>query len=131
MSTFWGGRCLGGERRGDADGHRHGGTTMTTTDRHAMGANLDAPVRRGSRTCDPTSALDRITHEVTSTHAMTAATHPPAQAINRAESSACASDTPHASLVVRSDYALPDLTLGLLAAIVVESAAKGAKTEAA
>jgi hypothetical protein len=131
MSTFWGGRCLGGQRRGDADGHRYGGTTMTTTDRHAMGANLDTPVRHGSRICDPTNTLDSITHEATSTHAMTAATHPSDQARNRAECSACASDTPHASLVVGSDYAVPDLTLDLLAAIVVESAAKGAKTEAA
>jgi hypothetical protein len=96
-----------------------------------MGANLDTPVRCGSRICDPTNTLDSITHGATSTHAMTPATHSSDQARNRAECSACPSDTPHASLVVGSDYALPDLTLDLLAAIVVESAAKGAKTEAA
>lgn len=98
---------------------------MTTTDRPAMGANLNTPVGRGSRTSDPTSALDSITHGVK------AGTRPSDQTKNRAECSACAGDTPYGSLVVRSEYALPDLTLDLLAAIVVASAAKEAKTEAA
>lgn len=106
---------------------------MTATpDRFAKGGKLDAPVRRGSCTNDPTSALHSITHEVTSTHSTAAATHTSAaRGTNHVACSACASDTPDASPVVRSDYALPDLTLDLLAAIVVESAAKGAKTEAA
>jgi len=104
----------------------------TTTDRSARGANLDAPVRRGSRTSDPTSALDRITHDVTSTHSTAAATHlSAARGTNFSECSACASGPSDASLVVRSGYTLPDSALDLLAAIVVESAAKGAKTEAA
>lgn len=104
----------------------------TTTDLFARGANLDAPVRRRSCTSDPTSALDSITHEATSTHFTAAATHP--SAARGTICPACStrpSDTSDASCVVPSDYALPDLTLDLLAAIVVESAAKGAKTEAA
>ena len=104
----------------------------TTTDRFARGSNLDAPVQRESCTTDQTCALDSVTHEVTSTHSTVAATHPTStRGTKRPACCTHASDTPDATLVVRSDYTLPDLTLDLLAAIVVESAAKGAKTEAA
>jgi hypothetical protein len=105
----------------------------TTTDLFATNADLDAPVGGGSGTTDLTSALDSIAQEVTSTLPSAATTRPYAtRAPNFLSAcSTCASDTRDVSLVVRSDYALPDLTLDLLAAIVVESAAKGAKTEAA
>ncbi len=103
----------------------------TTTDRFARRANLAPPPRRGSGTKDPTTALVNIPHEVTSTHSTAAATHPPTPPRKRCPaSSVCPSDAQNASIVVPSDYALPDLTLDLLAAIVV-SAAKRAKTEAA
>jgi hypothetical protein len=104
----------------------------TTTDRSARGANLETTVRRGSCTSGLTGASDSITREVTSTHPTAEATRPFAvRGPNSPTCSACASDTPGGSLVVRSHYALPDLTLDLLAAMVIESAAKGAKTEAA
>lgn len=103
----------------------------TTTDLFARGANLAPPPRRGSGAKDPTTALDNIPPEGSSTHS-TAATHPPTARRKRCSAcSTCPSDAQDASIVVPSDYALPDLTLDLLAAIVVKSATKGAKTEAA
>lgn len=53
---------------------------------------------------------------------------PPETGCHRA---ACGAGAIRADLVVASDYALPEATLGLLASLVVEWAAKGAKQEAA
>ncbi len=67
---------------------------------------------------------DRGGHRTTSASQRPAGSHPPKTVM-------CGAAAEAVCLVVASEYSMPDATLALLAAIVVESVAKEHKTEAA
>lgn len=82
------------------------------------------PTQRGFHAYLGMRSNDRGGHRTTSASQRPAGSHPPKTVM-------CGDAAEAVCLVVASEYSMPDGTLALLAAIVVESVAKEHKTEAA